>query len=59
MSTQLSNEPVRKQPANIYTVMMILSSVFLLIALIAMYMELSRYAPDYGNTAKARPNVNG
>ncbi len=59
MSTQLSNEPVRKQPANVYTVMMIMSSVFLLVALIAMYMELNRYAPDYGNTASSRPNVNG
>lgn len=55
MSTQFTSEPVRKQNATVYTVMLILSTVFMLIALIAMVIELRRYAPDYHNTAAARP----
>ncbi len=62
MSTQLSNSPVagsqpRKANANVYAVMLILSAVFMLIAVIAMWMEYSRYAPDYWKTTTARPNV--
>ena len=57
MSTQLSSSGPRKQPANVYTVMLLLSMVFMLVAVIAMFMELSNYAPDYHNTAASTPNV--
>lgn len=60
MSTQLSNEPgVRssKQPPTVYTVMLLLATLFMLIAVIAMYIELSRWAPDYYKTNTASPNV--
>lgn len=32
---------------NIYTVMLLLSVIFMLVAVIAMYVEFRRYAPDY------------
>ena len=57
MSTRLSNEPVRQQPPNIYTVMLILSAVFMLIAVIAMFIELRRWAPDYHRTQSAEPTA--
>jgi len=37
--------------------MLLLSMVFMLVAVIAMFMELSNYAPDYHNTAASTPNV--
>jgi Na+/glutamate symporter len=55
VSTQVTNGVPRKQPANVYTVMLILSVVFLLIAVIAMIIEYRRYAPDYWKTGTARP----
>lgn len=51
MSTQPSSN--QKQPPSVYTVMLMLSMLFLLIAVIAMFMELNRWAPDYYRT----PNV--
>ncbi|MEM8912912.1 MAG: hypothetical protein AAGC97_14185 [Planctomycetota bacterium] len=59
MSTQPSSEPVRstKQPPSVYTVMLLLSMLFMLIAVIAMLLELNRWGPDYYKTNTARPNV--
>ncbi len=57
MSTQLSNPASRKQPMSIYVVMLILSALFLFIAVVAMWIEARRYAPDYWQTSTARPNV--
>ncbi|MEM9644118.1 MAG: hypothetical protein AAF989_03910 [Planctomycetota bacterium] len=57
MSTLPSNEPIRKQPASVYTVMLVLSTIFMLIAVIAMWLEMSRWGPDYSNTDAARPSV--
>ncbi|MCA9138040.1 MAG: hypothetical protein KDB00_14810 [Planctomycetales bacterium] len=54
MST-LPSSDTGKQPPSVYTVMLVLSMVFLLIAVIAMYIELSRWAPDYFRTQKANP----
>ncbi len=59
MSTQPSSDRLRKQPANVYTVMLLLSMLFMLVAVIAMYVELNRYAPEYYKTSSATPNVNG
>lgn len=59
MSTQLSSDRPRKQPANVYTVMLLLSMIFMLVAVVAMFMELNRYAPEYHNTTAATPNVAG
>lgn len=59
MSIQLSSDRMLKQPPNIYTVMLLMSMVFMLVAVIAMFVELKRYSPDYHNTNAARPNVNG
>lgn len=56
MSTQLSTEN-RKQPPSIYTVMLFLSMLFLLIAVIAMIVELRRWGPDYHRTQNAQPVV--
>ncbi len=47
----------RKQPPSIYTVMLLLSMLFMLIAVIAMWVELNRWEPDYYRTNTARPNV--
>lgn len=55
MSIQVTKGVPRKQVANVYTVMLILSVVFLLIAVIAMIIEYRRYAPDYWKTGNARP----
>ena len=46
-----------KQPPSIYTVMLVLSMVFLLIAVIAMFVELGRWGPDYWRANQARPTV--
>ena len=56
VSTLPSNEN-RKQPASVYTVMLLLSMLFLLIAVIAMWMELQRWAPDYYRTNTANPSA--
>ncbi len=37
----------QKQGFSIYTVLLLLSMIFMLIAVIAMYVELGRYSPDY------------
>jgi hypothetical protein len=55
VSIQVTKGVPRKQVANVYTVMLILSVVFLLIAVIAMIIEYRRYAPDYWKTGNARP----
>ncbi|TWU32816.1 hypothetical protein [Novipirellula artificiosorum] len=59
MSTLPSTEPAksRKQPASVYTVMLLLSVIFLLIAVIAMFVELGRWAPDYYRTNSAQPGA--
>ena len=57
MSTQLSNEKSRKQPPSVYTVILLLSMLFMLIAVIAMWIELRRWAPDYYRINSARPSV--
>lgn len=57
MSKQLSNNPGAKRPANIFTVMLLLAMLFMLIAVVAMYIELNRWAPDYYKTNTARPST--
>lgn len=57
MSTQLSSEKSRKQPPSVYTVMLLLSMLFMAVAVIAMYIELSRYEPQYYRTNEGQPNV--
>jgi hypothetical protein len=37
--------------------MLLLSMVFMLIAVIAMWIELNRWAPDYWATSTAKPNA--
>ncbi|WP_197138006.1 hypothetical protein [Crateriforma conspicua] len=37
--------------------MLILSTVFMLIAVVAMLIEAGRWAPDYWNTRTAQPSV--
>lgn len=56
MSTQLSTEN-RKQPPSVYTVMLCLSALFMLIAVIAMWIEFRRWAPEYYRTNSANPTV--
>ena len=56
MSTLPSTEN-RKQPPSIYTVMLLLSMVFMLIAVIAMWIELGRWQPDLYRTNTARPSA--
>lgn len=56
MSTLPSTDN-QKQPPSVYTVMLVLSMVFLLIAVIAMWIELNRWAPDYFRTREAEPVV--
>ena len=57
MSTPLSNSGGRKQPMNVYTVMMIVSFILLLLACILMFMELRRYSGSAApwNTQDAKP----
>jgi hypothetical protein len=57
VSTQLSSDRPRKQPANVYTIMLLMSMIFMLVAVVAMFMEMNRYAPDYHKTTSATPNV--
>lgn len=57
MSTQPSTESNNKQPPSVYTVMLLLSMLFMLIAVIAMWIELNRWAPDYYRTNTANPSV--
>ncbi|MGI9473490.1 MAG: hypothetical protein ACR2NZ_18255 [Rubripirellula sp.] len=58
MSTQPSIEPSNnKQPPSVYTVMLLLSMLFMLIAVIAMWIELNRWAPDFYRTNTANPNA--
>ena len=57
MSTQVSSPQGPKQSFNVYTMMLVISTVALLIAVIAMFIELGRYAPDYYNTTSGRPSV--
>ncbi|TWU56417.1 hypothetical protein Poly51_23270 [Rubripirellula tenax] len=57
MSTQPSIENSGKQPPSVYTVMLLLSMLFMLIAVIAMWIELNRWAPDYYRTNTANPSV--
>ena len=57
MSTLPSSELQRRQPPTVWTVMLLLSMVFMLIAVIAMFIELNRWGPDYWRTNSARPNA--
>ncbi|MFG0290773.1 MAG: hypothetical protein ACF8CQ_21545 [Rhodopirellula sp. JB044] len=58
MSTQPSSSVgPGKRPANIFTVMLLLAMLFMIIAVVAMYIELSRWAPDYYKTNTARPST--
>lgn len=62
VSTQLSNNPmgrgaVQKQGPSIYTVLLFLSMLFMLIAVIAMWMEMRRYQPDYWKVNSASPGM--
>ncbi|TWT83492.1 hypothetical protein CA13_49570 [Planctomycetes bacterium CA13] len=59
MSTLPSIEPKHsgKQPTSVYTVMLLLSVLFLLIAVILMIVELGRWAPDYYSTRAAQPGA--
>ncbi|WP_442510195.1 hypothetical protein SH528x_001803 [Novipirellula sp. SH528] len=57
MSTLPSIEKPRKQPPSVYTVILILAMLFMLVAVIAMYVELSRWAPDYYRTNSAQPGA--
>ena len=57
MSTLPSSEKNRKQPPSIYTVILLLSMLFMLVAVIAMWIELRRWAPDYYRTNTANPSV--
>ena len=60
MSTLPSNDlgpAPSKQPPSVFTVMLLLAMLFMLIAVIAMYMELNRWAPDFYKTNTARPSV--
>jgi hypothetical protein len=40
----------------VYTVMLLLSMLFLLVAVIAMWIERNRWAPDFENTRSAQPS---
>jgi len=57
VSTLPSTEKPRKQPPSVYTVILILAMLFMLVAVIAMYVELSRWAPDYYRTNSAQPGA--
>ena len=56
MSTLPSTEN-RKQPPSVYTVMLMLAMLFMLIAVIAMWMEMQRWAPEYHRTNTAEPSA--
>ncbi len=58
MSTQPLNEQGRKQGANVYTVMLLMSMLFMLVAVIAMFIEFRRYEGTLPwKTDDARPQV--
>lgn len=58
MSTPPLNEPARKQGANVYTVMLLMSMLFMLVAVIAMFVEFRRYEGTLPwKTDDARPQV--
>lgn len=42
---------------DIYTVMLLLSVLFMTVAVIAMTVEMRRYLPELWDTGKARPGV--
>ncbi|WP_153558553.1 hypothetical protein [Roseimaritima sediminicola] len=51
-------EPNRKQSANVYTVMLLLSMLFMFVAVIAMFVEFRRYEGTLPwKTDDARPQV--
>lgn len=56
MSTLPSTEN-RKQPPSVYTVMLLVSMLFMLIAVIAMWIELNRWKPELYRTNTAQPTV--
>ncbi len=56
MSTLPSTEN-RKQPPSVYTVMLLVSMLFMLIAVVAMWIELRRWEPEYYRTSTAQPTV--
>lgn len=56
MSTQPSIDR-GKQPPSVYTVMLLVAMLFMLIAVIAMWIELNRWAPDYYRTGTANPSA--
>lgn len=55
------NDPNQFRPAkpkpNLFTVSVLLAMLFMLIAVIAMFIELGRYEPEYYKTNAARPVV--
>ncbi|WP_145350838.1 hypothetical protein [Roseimaritima multifibrata] len=52
------NDIPRKQNANIYTVMLLVSMLFMLVAVIAMFVEFRRYEGTLPwKTDEARPQV--
>jgi hypothetical protein len=51
----MGNVAARKQNMSIYTIMLILSTIFMLIAVISMYIEFARYAPEYWTTTTGQP----
>ena len=58
MSTQPLNDANGKQGANVYTVMLLMSMLFMLVAVIAMFIEFRRYEGTLPwKTDEARPNV--
>lgn len=58
MSTPPLNEQGRKQGANVYTVMLLMSMLFMLVAVIAMFVEFRRYEGTLPwKTDDARPQV--
>lgn len=63
MSTLPSNNPggrpATKRPPSVYSVMLLLAMLFMLIAVISMYIELNRWYPDYYKTNTASPTTTG
>jgi hypothetical protein len=57
VSTLPSTDKKTKQPASVYTVMLFLSMLFMLLAVIAMFIEFRRYGPQLYNTQEAQPSV--
>lgn len=57
MSTLPSSERSSKQPPSVYTVLLLLSMIFMLIAVIAMWVELNRWRPEYYRVNSATPSA--